>query len=96
MSKLQSQKEDPKKQTPNSNYLIEKFPVSDTPFVIIKAVTGKKDEFFPVLGKYRLTSKIFETIEECTHFLESKNWELLFNILSILIKHHHEAKDSKN
>lgn len=64
----------------DSNYeLITRTDVEDSPFVII----GKDNEYFGVMGKYRITEPE-ETKEEVLKKLQKITWNRIIQVIMIL------------
>lgn len=71
----------------NSNKLVEQFPVSGTPFTIVKV----DEHWFLTIGKYRLTNQLGSR-EEAEAEVHDASWTRMMVIMKIMIKEHEEEK----
>lgn len=63
--------------------LLQRIELEDTPF---KMIGNETDGWVGTLGKYRLTEP-FEEKEQLEKYLQkNNNWELLCNVISIMVK----------
>lgn len=71
----------------DSNQLIQKWEVPNSPFTIIKA----EDKFFLAMGKYRL-SEPYETKEETEEDAKLMNWGRMMQVMQIMIENQETVK----
>ena len=69
-----------KEKKPKNKQLVKRHELKNSPFVVIE--TNK--QFFLTMGKYRLSEKLFNNIEEVNEWMEINKWELLTNFCSII------------
>lgn len=49
-------------------------------------IVGGDNEYFPVLGKWRLTEDVYETSEELEDRIKSTDWQLIMNVIGVMIE----------
>lgn len=60
--------------------LVKRHPMEGTPFTTIES----ENDFFLTIGKYRLTTNRFGSLEEVSEWIEKNNWELMATFCSIV------------
>lgn len=75
------------RQESNSNKLVEQFPLSGTPFTIVKV----EDHWFLTIGKYRLTNQL-NTREEAEAEVHDTSWIRIMQIMKIVCTEHDAEK----
>lgn len=76
------------KQESNSNKLVEQFPLSGTPFTIVKV----EDHWFLTIGKYRLTNQL-NTREEAEAEVHDTSWIRIMQIMRIVCMEYDAEKN---
>lgn len=75
------------KQESNSNKIVEQFPLSGTPFTVVKI----DEHWFLTIGKYRLTNQLGSR-EEAEAEVNDASWIRMMQIIKIVILEHEEEK----
>lgn len=60
--------------------LVERRQIENTPFTAIK----NENDWFLTCGKYRMSTKRFDSYEETTEWIEQNQWELMATFTSIV------------
>lgn len=68
-----------------SKQLIEREPIKNTPFTLIKS----EDGILITLGKYRLNATPLKSVEEATNYLVDNLWNIVLTI-AVLVKNFKE------
>lgn len=76
----------------NSNQLVERYIVDETPFTIIKLQTDQGPEWFVTMGKNRLTPKL-KSYDECTAWTEKITWNNIIQVITIMLENQDKIKE---
>lgn len=63
-----------------SKQLVERINLEGTPFTAVKL----ENDFFLTIGKYRISTKSFQKVEELTEWIELNKWEVMATFASIV------------
>lgn len=61
--------------------IIEKYEIPETPFTAVKL----NDQWFLMMGKYRLSQTPFKTLKETLIESENVNWDRVLQVIQIMI-----------
>lgn len=56
--------------------------IENTPIKIV----GNENEYFAVLGKWRLTEEVYKTSEELEEKIKRTDWQLIMNVIGVMIE----------
>jgi len=74
----------------NSNQLVERIPIEDTPFTAIKC----DNQWFLTMGKYRLTEPM-PSLDEVTQDAQRADWTRVMQIIQIMIDENEAKRNNK-
>lgn len=74
----------------NSEQLVERIPLENTPFTAIRT----EKIWFLTMGKYRLTNQL-GSLEECKAEAEDMTWNRLVQVIQIMIEANEKAYEQK-
>lgn len=86
---LQSQTNVEEQPKQNSSKLIEREPIENSPFTLIK---NEKEEYFIVMGNYRIT-EIHNSKEEAITYLMRNTYNVILTMITIV---HEKLKEMEN
>lgn len=75
----------------NSNELVERIPITDTPFTAIRL----DNKWFLTMGKYRISEPV-DSFEQIQMEAENTTWDRIMQVILIVINEQKEADSRKS